>query len=688
MDLNEFVFELYGEEIPARFQLSAQAQFHDLFIKMSGEKGLKVENTRTYITPQRLILRACVSAEIPAQTINKRGPRLDAPLKAIEGFCKSIHVPPEQLEKREGYYYVTYTIPAEDAKDILPGVMNETLLAMSWPKTMRWPKSPTPWVRPVHHAFAILLGKPFIFSLPLFNLKTTDHIFGHRFLAPKALFPSSFSDYKNQLIDSFVVIDHKERQALIHEKLKKEAESHQLTLIDDQKLLEETAGLVEYPGIFIGRLDPKLFGAPEEAITTSMRFHQKCFAFRDPTQKLAPFFAAIINTIPKDGGKALTQGYEMGMLKARLEDARFFYEQDLKTPLIAYKPKLDGIIFHEKLGTVGDKLKRLHHMASIFSSTKDYLNLSRAIDLCKSDLLTHMVGEFAELQGIMGEIYARQQGETEDVSRALREYYQPTGAGDNVPIAFLSVTLGLLDKIDTLTGFVGHGILPTGSKDPFALRRTALGILRLLFNQGEETDLTKLITLSMEAYALHHRPLKEDTLNNILSFMQTRLVFLLKEEGFPHDVIQACLPTLDKGLSFDCAMIRAKTEAFTVLLKAQEGKDLISGFKRACSIVDTESKKDNVTEYTFSIQDLVLKSEIGLYAHLEKVQRYLTDLPLTQKNLSKWFSELASFVQPIYTFFEDVIVNDPDPILRRNRLGLLSQVIALYQSLADFRKIE
>lgn len=686
----ELVFEMYGEEIPARFQSHAAQQFKELFIKKCAENALAIEGCATCVTPQRLILHAKLSAEVKEEIVEKRGPRLGAPEKALQGFCASLGLTVDQLIEKEGYYCASVTKPSQSVEAILGSLLNATILQMQWPKTMRWPESPTPWVRPVRHLLALLDGKPFEVHIPAFDLKTTGHTYGHRFLTPEAIHPVSFDDYKKKLFKAHVVIDDVERKALIRSNLEKESAAHHINLIPDDKLLDEVAGLVEYPGVFIGNLDMNLSHAPEEAITTSMRFHQKCFAFRGKDGKLAPYFAAIINTIPKDNGKALTQGYEMGMLKARLDDARFFYEHDLKIPLQDLTQKLEKIIFHEKLGTLGDKLRRMHTGASLGVSggyahilgIKEPAHLTRAINLCKSDLLTQMVGEFAELQGVMGEIYALKQGESGDVAVALREYYQPSGPSDAVPICPVSIALALLDKIDTLVGFVGHGILPTGSKDPFALRRAALGVLRIILENRLSLGLLGFLKATANAYLSNHQNLQASVAEDLLTFFHTRFQFYLKDQGFSHDIIQACLPKAGDDLAL--VPIMNKVKALHSLVETADGKALLAGFKRACNIFDAESRKDGKNAYEFDEALMTTTQEKSLFDALTQIEKAwpLTPLDAEQCRL------LASLKKPIDDFFDAVIVNDKDPALRTNRLGLLQRIMGVFTIFADFRVVE
>lgn len=682
----ECVMELLGEEIPARFQKDAIEKWSNLFQKTATEKGLPHKDVQGFITPNRMIIHAKIAASIAAQTVEKRGPRLNAPEKAVEGFCASVNLSKDQIMEKDGYFVANIVTPEQKTETLLPILLTEMVLAMTWPKVMRWPQSPNSWVRPVRHIMMLLDGKGVEGFCQPFELPFNDHTFGHRFLAHQKISPTSFEDYKEKLEKAYVMIDTHERKASIQKALMDKATAHAITLITDEKLLEENAGLVEYPGVFIGTLPKELLNTPEIVITTSMRVHQKCFAFRTQNGAIAPFFAAIVNTIPKDGGKAMATGYEMGMLKARLEDARFFFEQDMRTPLGDYNQKFDTVIFHEKLGSLGDKMRRLHNLCN--HGYRTLLNnanllveddhLHRAIDLCKSDLFTHMVGEFAELQGVMGSIYAKKQGEHADVAAAIGEYYQPQGPNDEVPSQPLSIALALMDKIDTLVGFIGHGILPTGSKDPFALRRQALGILRLLLENNLNLSLKKMIELSISSYLNNQQSLSPTTLKDVLNFLHTRALFLFKDKGYPHDLLQACLQQDEDDLLI--TPTHHKIEALATLLNHDTGKNLMAGFKRAWNICQ-------------SATDASSHVDVSLFGHEEEKKLYQSSQ--TVKEL--WSKHdtyvhqcelLASLKDPIDAFFNGVMVNDTNDHIRINRLNLLKEVISRFQDFADFTKID
>ena len=684
---SEFLIEIYSEEIPARFQKAAGEQFSELFSKYAKEYNINIVSRETFVSPCRMVLHAEMHSHVPEEIVEKRGPRVGAPEKAVQGFCVSAGVSEKDLQEKDGYHCVTITKPAQETKRLLPKIINDIILAFSWPKVMRYPQSPTPWVRPVRHVMAMYDGEPLTFMLEALGVAVSGYTHGHRFLSSKRihhdkLYVTNFADYKKKLEAEFVIIDAKERESRILKNLEEEASKRGLTLIQDEKLLSETAGLVEYPGVFMGTLDPNLFKAPEVVITTSMRFHQKCFAFRNKNGELAPYFAAIVNTIPQDGGKAMAQGYEMGMLKARLEDARFFYEHDLKTPLESFIPKLDTIIFHEKLGTLGDKIRRMASAVDTYAQLlglSEKASLSRAISLCKTDLITQMVGEFGELQGMMGEIYAKAQGENEAVATAIREHYLPASAEDALPETPVGTALSLMDKMDTLVGFIGHGILPTGSKDPFALRRACLGVIRLLLHKNHAVDLTALIQASLASY---NGKLSSDTLKTTLEFFTSRLLNAFKDEGMDHDVIEACLAQGKENLIIP--YLAEKVRALSHLLESDIGKALHAGFKRAANIFDAESKKDITSTYAFEPSLLSLAAEKNLHSALEKTHGEWKHTKTAQDQCSL----LASLKPAIDGFFDDVIVNDGDAAIRTNRLGLLHVVIEVFMQFADFRKLE
>ncbi len=668
----EFLFEIYSEEIPARFQEEARIQLAKLFEKHSTTRGLIFQNLITHVTPMRLVLATQVAPSIPAQDIEKRGPRIGAPEQALQGFCASVNMEKEQLTQRDGYYFAMTQIPEKTANDLLPEIVQAIFRDFSWGKTMRWPQATLSWVRPVRHIMTILDGKHLSFDIADFGLHTSDNTFGHRFLSPEKIHVTSFAGYKESLKKAHVIVDEVERKKLIQETLKETAKKEHLTVVEDEGLLEEVTGLVEYPGIFFGKLDPALFSTPEVVMITSMRVHQKCFAFRGQDGKLAPAFAAIINTIPKDGGKAIRQGYEMGMLKARLEDARFFYDLDLKTSLLDHLPKLDKIVYHEKLGTLGDRIRR--QLAAVKTYTQHFEvpqeTLEKVIKLSKCDLVTHMVGEFEELQGVMGEIYSRAQGEVQDIARAILDHYKPMGQSDDVPTATLSIAVALVDKIDTLVGFIGVGILPTGSKDPFALRRCALGVIRIILDNHIDIDLATLIEAARTCY----EKLSPQTTVEVLNFIRTRFGFALREKGIAHDVVAACLGK-EGETSLNLLKIHQTSRELTTLLSSPSGHDLMEGYRRAFNILTAEKKKDRLADaYPLNPEHLRLQQEKNLL-------NAINALPPTM-------AALGTLKDPIHAFFNDVMVNDPDSQVRLARLGLLEAVVNVFHTFSNFEKIE
>lgn len=684
----EFFVELLCEEIPARFQDRASDDFKNAFLKSAQTYGVIAHTAHVYMTPRRITLVATVDARIPAHTEERRGPRIGAPEKAIAGFCKGAGIALDQLITREGYYYAHLTTPDQSVGDVLGRVYHDACQAMTWPKVMRWPQSPTPWVRPVRHVCAVLNGAFYAMELPLFNLSSHPYTFGHRFLHPEKITPVSFADYEDKLTQAYVVIDPQKRADMITQQLQKHAMSHHLVWHCDEGLLRENVGLVEYPGVFLGRIDEQLMHTPDVAIITSMRHHQKCFAFYTSDQggsTLAPFFGAVINTIPQDAGEALSKGYEQGMLKARLEDARYFYNHDVKVPLSDYILKYSSVTFHDKLGSLADKVNRIKRMIEDHYDTLKTLwpdlnrdDLLEAASLSKADVFTHMVGEFDELQGIMGEIYAREQGLCEDVAIALREHYQPLGPDAAVPQSAIGSVLALLDKLDTIFGFIGVGMAPTGSKDPFALRRAALGMIRIVRERAIYLDLKPILTTLRQAYANHHVMLSSMADDDTVDFLVTRLSFALKQEGLRHDIIACALGGANNNL--DLAELSKRAVSLSSWWGTQNGRDTVENLKRVSAILNT------VTESSCAIQRSHLCEDVErqLYDAVLRIEEELTNISTPDAILRA----LEHLALPIHTFFESVMVQHHDVMIRMNRIALLRRVYACAYQICDFDKLE
>eukprot|EP01037_Dinobryon_pediforme_P016146 gene16146-16324_t len=534
-DLAKKCCEAWVQEIPARMQLQAQADFRELWIKALTEKNATFKAVETYVAPQRLTARITdLAANTQGTKEVRRGPRVSAPEAALAGFLKSTGKTKDQLIQKDEYWYAELNQEGKPIQELLHQILNEVMDAMPWPKTMRWYNHQTkgmskPWIRPIRSILCVYDGKPVVFNVPDFGINTSNTTFGHRFLAPKALTITDFDDYKQQLEKAFVILDHQKRQEMIKALLVEQAAAKGLVMKEDQGLLEEVAGLVDYPFAHLGKIEESFMHLPGVVMSTSMRVHQKYFTIVDNNGPIAPFFGVITNVPAKPDNHLMLDGLER-VLRARLSDAAFFYDVDTKSDFEGKIEKLDQIVFHAKLGSLGDKVRRLQNLMSSSDG-------KRAAGLCKNDLLTEMVGEFPELQGIMGEIYAIEKGEKPEIAAALREYYQPKGPFDMCPAASVSVELALMDKLDTLVGFLGVGLKPTGSKDPFGLRRAALGIIRLIVeNDLKDCLLNKMIDITVREYIKVDIVIAE---NEILPFLYDRFSADLLSKGFDHDCIDA-----------------------------------------------------------------------------------------------------------------------------------------------------
>jgi glycyl-tRNA synthetase beta chain len=673
--MSELFVEIFSEEIPARMQLQAQADFKSLWENVLNKKNANFTSIQTYVAQQRLVV--CVAglgSSTNGTTETRRGPKTNAPDAALSGFLKSTGKTKDQLTEKDGYWYAEISETGKKITELLSEILNEVIDNMPWPKAMRWYNHQTkamtkPWIRPVRSILCIYDGKPVSFNVVGFGLDTGNLTKGHRFLAPQALIVSSFADYKKQLEKAYVILDHQDRQTMIKELISDQAVAKGLKLKEDQSLLEEVAGLVDYPFAHLGKIEEKFMKLPDVVLSTSMRVHQKYFTIVNATGKIAPFFGVVTNVPGKD--QVMLDGLER-VLRARLADAEFFYEADLKRGLESRWNLLSSVVFHEKLGNLQQKSFRLAELMS----TEDE---KRAAYLCKCDLLTEMVGEFPELQGIMGEIYAKAEGEKPEVAQALREYYLPQGPSDPCPTSPLSVELALMDKLDTLLGFIGAGLKPTGSKDPFALRRAALGVIRLMIENRYRENLESFLYRVYNQYKGAFGPtLPCDAQNDTEQFIYDRLAVYLRTWGVEHDCVAAVM--VDKSSTLWAISERSK--ALQSFLNTDEGVALKAAYKRAFGILSKVSVGTVVKENL-----LTDPAEKTLYQSLLLVEKDC-EKHLSQHQYEQVMILLASLRHPIDTFFDKVTVNCEDNALKENRLALLENFTRLVNQIADFSKLQ
>ncbi|MGH1417785.1 MAG: glycine--tRNA ligase subunit beta [Hyphomicrobiaceae bacterium] len=680
----ELLLEIFSEEIPARMQQRAADDLKRLVSSGLEAEGLTLGDAQAYATPRRLAMMvADVPEKSPAVSLERKGPRVGAPEKAVAGFLKasglaSIEEAEVVSDPKKGDYYVARTNkPGRDAADIIAEVVPAVMHKFPWPKAMRWGSSDFAWVRPMHSIVCLLGGK--IVPFEVAGIKSGDITCGHRFHGREPFAVSSFEDYGKKLKKSKVLLPSSERAAMIDEQAEAIAKSANLSLIRDEALMLENAGLNEWPTVLMGSFDEEFLEVPAECLTTAMKSHQKCFSLTDPkTGKLAAKFLCVSNLIAKDGGRQIISGNEK-VIRARLADAKFFWEQDLKRPLDDMAAELDGITFHEKLGSQKDRIERIADLAHDIAGSvdADSEETRRAAQLAKADLVSGMVGEFPELQGLMGRYYAEAAKTKSEIARAIEEHYQPKGQGDNVPTAPVSIAVALADKLDTLAGFWSIDEKPTGSGDPYQLRRAALGVIRIVLENDLRLPLGSVLRQTSVG---KDKAVQSD----LLSFVGDRLKVYLRDKGLRHDLIDAVFAL---GGQDDLALVVKRVEALTDFLDTDDGVNLLAGVKRAANILKAEEKKDKVT---FSGEPegplLVEAAERDLAAAIAKV-KFDTKAAIDVENFEGAMRALSELRKPVDKFFDDVTVNADDSKLRQNRLKLLAEIRGATRNIADFSKI-
>ena len=667
----DMLLELFSEEIPARMQAQAAKDLERLTVGALTERGFMFEGIKAFAGPRRLTL--AITGLPPEQKDVReelKGPRTDAPQAALDGFLKKTGLTKEQLKVEttpKGEVYMAVIERKGRATPlVLAEIIPEVMGKLPWPKSMRWkPGNPVRWVRPLHSILATFDGE--VVPCEFAGIQSGNTTRGHRFLSSRNITVRRFEDYEAALKKAHVVLDAAERAEIISNDLKQKAFALGLEPIEDIGLLNEVSGLAEWPVVLIGTIQDEFMDVPAEILQTSMRTHQKYFSLRDPkTGKMANRFGLVANMLTKDCGKEIVAGNER-VLRARLSDAKFFWDEDRKHSLDSRIEKLKGIVFHAKLGTQFERVERIEKLAGEIAAKigADVTKAKRAARLAKADLTTGVVGEFPELQGVMGRYYAQHDKEDSAVADAVRDHYKPVGPSDAVPSEKVSIAVALADKLDALTGFFAAGEKPTGSGDPFALRRAALGIIRILL----ENKLRFALKVS----------------DDLLTFFADRLKVALKEKGVRHDLIDAVF-----GLGHEDDLVRlvARVEALQAFLKSDDGANLLAGYKRAANILKAEEKKDNKT-FTSEVLEskLVEPAEQVLFAAL-KAHREHIDLALKKEDFSAAMRDMSQLRHPVDTFFDDVKVNANDKAVRENRLNLLASLRATLHQVADFSRIE
>ena len=695
----DLLLELFSEEIPARMQAKAAEDLRRTITDKLVAEGLVYEGAKAFATPRRLALTV---HGIPARQADlkeeRRGPRVGGADAAIQGFLKatglsSISEAKIQPDKKGDFYIALIEKKGRDTIDVLAEMLPVIVRTVPWPKSMRWgarsaKSGSLSWVRPLHAitaTFGLETEEPDVVKFNVDGIEAGQTTFGHRFMAPAAISVRRFEDYEEKLLQAKVVLDPDRRKDTIVTDAKQLAFAQGFELVEDQTLLDEVAGLVEWPVVLMGTFDQDYLAIPGEVIRATIRNNQKCFVVSDPkTGKLTNKFVVTANIEATDGGKVIVAGNER-VIRARLSDAKFFYETDLKTKLEDRLPKFEQIVFHEKLGTQAARIKRIEALAAEIAPLvgADVAKVKRAARLAKADLLTEVVGEFPELQGLMGKYYAQAQGEDASVAAASEEHYKPQGPNDRVPTDSVSVAVALADKIDTLVGFWAIDEKPTGSKDPYALRRAALGVIRLIVENKLRLPIQKAANSAIAGLSV-----KSDTANlpsDLLSFFADRLKVQLREQGARHDLVDA---VFSLGGQDDLLLVVRRVEALGTFLDSDDGKNLLAGTKRASNILAIEEKRDKRTFDGEPIPALYSVPEEKALADVIDLVKVEASVAVMNEDFASAMSFMATLRPAVDAFFDKVKVNDDDPKVRENRLKLLNEIRSATRAVADFSKIE
>jgi glycyl-tRNA synthetase beta chain len=682
--MSELLLELFSEEIPSRMQLRAAEELQSSLSQKLTAKGIKFSLIKPYITPRRLTVHVeGLPTELNAQVTEKKGPRVGGDEAALNGFLKSVSLCKEQLEiktiNNQQFYFATIVEEKISIEQALANILNEVIAKFTWPKSMRWGNSKVRWVRPLKSILAIFNHK--ILEVSFGGVIASNKTYGHRFLSPKEIVVTSFAEYQQELLKNYVVLDHKERLDFIEQQAIKMLTEQKLMLAHDKALLEEIAGLIEWPVVLMGRIDEEFMQLPKEVLTTSMRNHQKYLAVEKADGKLAPNFVFVANSFAADDNKQIIAGNQK-VLSARLSDAKFFFEQDQLVPLAERVRDLEKVIFHAKLGTLYQRVTRIGKLAELLPGSD---LKARVALLAKADLTTHMVGEFPELQGVMGYYYALHQGEEREVAEAIRDHYLPLGPSDHCPQGDIAAAIAIAEKIDTIVGLFLINEQPTGSKDPFAQRRAALGVIRIIYENKINIDLQKLFTASMNLYAEQNIVREGAVMEELVEFFTDRIKYWFKNQNIRTDVINAVLMLKQE---YNIYLIVEKIHSLASFLASEIGGELLLAYKRASNIVLQEEKKDHLS-YNAAPEEGLLKldAEKKLFQALRATKPVIV-AKVAASGYQEAMLALENLRTPINSFFESVMVNAEQPMLRKNRLLLLNEIRNLLGNVADFSKLE
>jgi len=745
----DLLIELFSEEIPARMQARAAEDLKKLMTDGLVEAGLTYAGAAAFSTPRRLTLAVeGLLARSPDLLEERKGPRVDAPDKAIQGFLRGAGLTLDQLEQRDtpkgAVYFARIEKPGRPAADIVAEVLEATIRSFPWPKSMRWGAGTLRWVRPLHSILCLLTDPDGAVVVPmdLDGTKTTNTTRGHRFMAPDEFSVTSFEDYEARLKRARVILNPTERADHIRADATNLAFAAGLEIVEDNGLLAEVSGLVEWPVVLMGEIDTDFLDLPPEVLQTSMREHQKFFSVRNPQGGRIERFVTVANRETADHGATILAGNQK-VLSARLADAKFFWDNDLRTAradITQWSRALENVTFHNKLGSQGDRVRRIASLARLLAPATgtDRAQAQQAAELSKADLSSEMVYEFPELQGLMGRYYILAAGHDAAVAAAAQDHYSPLGPSDDVPTDPLSVTVALADKLDTLTGFWAIDEKPTGSKDPFALRRAALGVIRLILTNDLRLPLDRYIDSQLLKHKIHinagaserelaalddvleevadhgvfgaafHAVLDRlkgldrpdtskgsllqdigdrvpDLSADLLAFLHDRLKVYLRDQGIRHDIIDACIAM---PASDDLNLLVKRARALDDVLRTEDGENLLQGFKRANNILTQAEAKDGV-EYSYGadVKFAETDSEKALFAALDTAESQIAPA-LAAEDFPTAMAAMAALRAPIDAFFQDVQVNADSQTLRRNRLNLLHQIRTICISAADLTRIE
>ena len=740
----DFLLELLSEEIPARMQATARNDLARLLAQELDELGVTAEAIDVWSTPRRLALIARgLPSETQAISEEIKGPRVSAPPQALEGFLRKVGLPHEQLQERDGVWFAVVERPGQPMRDLLGPIIQRIVVNFPWPKSMRWGAASNStaslrWVRPLHGIVA-LLGEDIV-PVEIDGISSSATTVGHRFCHPGPITIGGAHDYAEKLRACHVIVDHEEREKLIREGAEAAAANSQLELVPDEGLVVENAGLTEWPVPLLGRFDADYLDVPREVIVLTMRTNQKYFACTDDAGMLAPAFVCVANIDAKDGGEAIVEGNRR-VLAARLADARFFWEQDLKIPLKEQAAKLGGIVFHEKLGTTAEKVARVTKLAEWLVKERlipnaDAEQVRTAARFAKADLVSQIVGEFPELQGTLGGYLAKAQGQPAAVAHAIRDHYRPAGQGDEVPTDPVTLAVNIADRLDTLVAFFSINEKPTGSRDPFALRRAALGFLQMLTRNGLRLPLSDVlvqaavlliisrlgaidtvtfpdllepdddeheITAEVGTFTYRHgdrvvvrwKASKTPTFERsqiieeatgiseaILDFLEDRLKVQQRDAGVRHDLIDAVFAL---GNEDDLVRLLARVKALQAFVGTEDGADLLTGYKRAANILKKEKWDGRVEPKRNGYESLLEEAELDDALDVAEPRAAQA---VEEEDFERAMKVLASLRRPVDAFFDKVTVNDPDSEKRERRLNLLARLRDSVNQVADFSKIE